>query len=893
MRLTHQKIRTFAAAAAVALIGLTTAFANGPLINCTPGVPFAYANGGANVPYNPDQGPLGPLTNAQAVAQTDAGFAAWAAVATSSITFVNDGFLPVNVTSANFLPWYNSAAPDGLSPVIYDDNGAIFNLLFGTNSGVLGFAGPDWGITASCEITESLAFINGSVLGPPFNIPVNEMQCIEHHEFGHFINLAHTVVNEQIAAFLDYTGPGPNDTFGFPVNLVNLIETMSPFIFINGGQCDAHKDDEASVSNIYPEAGYASSTGSITGHILAPNGTTQVTGVNVIARNVANPFADAVSALSSDRTDTFTQGAPFVGQYTLNNLTPGADYAIYTDGILAGGFSTPPAVPLPGPEEFYNGAAESNDPFTDDPSVYTTVSSAAGGQATGIDIIFNTPRPGDPLPLSDDSTLQLFLPFEFEFCGESYSSLFVNSNGSVTFGSGDTDFSESAAEHLNDQPRIAGLWDDLNPTTGGMVTFYQTSNEFTVSFQNVPEFSATGANSFDIVLNKSSDQVDILYGAISAADGLAGLSCGGAKTTRSETERDLSADQANSTGGSINARNTAAWYEIFTTLDNDLDDLSLRFNAPNAFKDSFESNDSFGSAKLVKLPFNSGDKRGDSMITDYTDIFPAGADVDWFRFTADAGKTLLAEVKTGSLDSYIGLFDAAGNLLAVDDDNGVGLLSKLQYPLTASGTYRLAVTTFPDSDFSGDGGGGGRYVLDIKVINGLVLSLGDDSSVSVPITGFAFPFQGASWTSVFVNSNGNLTFGTGNTDFTESVAELLSGPRRIAMLWDDLSPNNGGLVIVEQDATMFKVTYDSVPEFSTTGANTFAVTLHSSGQITVAYGATNNNDGIAGVTQGLGAANPGASDLSTSATWPATGTTYQQFGTGAFDLSNTTLTFIP
>ncbi len=893
MRLTHQKIRTLAAAMTVALIGLTTAaFANGPLINCSPGVPFAYPNGGANVPYNPDRGPLGPLTNAQAVAQTDAGFAAWQAVATSSITFVNDGLLPVNVTSANFLPWYNSAAPDGFSAVIYDDNGAIFNLLFGVNSGVLGFSSPEWGNFATCEILESVTFLNGSVLGPPFNIPANEMQCIGHHEFGHFINLAHTVVNEQIAAFLDYTGPGPNDTFGFPVNLVNLIETMSPFIFINGGQCDAHKDDAASVSNIYPEAGYSSSTGSITGHILGPNATSQLTGVNVIARNVADPFADAVSALSSDRTDSFSQGAPFVGQYTLNNLTPGANYAIYTDGILAGGFSTPPAVPLPGPEDFYNGAAESNDPLTDDPSVYATVASAAGGQATGIDIIFNRPAPGDPLPLGDDSTIQLFMPFEFEYCGETYSSLFVNSNGSVTFGGGNTSFTESAAAFRSGLPMIAGLWDDLNPGAGGLVTYFETNNEFTVSFQNVPEFVATGSNSFDITLHRSSDQVAIEYGALSAPDGLAGLSCGGFKTTRTEAERDLSADQAAS-GGSINARNTAAWYEIFTALDNDLDNMLLEFNAPNAFKDSFEKNNNFGSAKPVKLPFNSGDQRGDSMITDYTDIFPAGADVDWFRFTADAGRTLLAEVKTGGIDSYIGLFDAAGNLLAADDDNGVGLLSKLQYPLTANGTYRLAVTTFPDSDFSGDGGGSGRYVLDVKTINGFVLGLGDDSSLSVPIASFAFPFQGTNWTSVFVNSNGNLTFGTGNTDFSQSVAELLTGPPRIAMLWDDLNPTSGGQVTVDQNATSFTVAFDSVPEFFATGANTFAVTLHSSGQITVEYGATNHSNGLVGVSQGGGAANPGGSNLSTSATWPATGTTYELFGAGAFDLSNTTLTFIP
>ncbi len=898
MKLTLRKLTTVAAAAAVTLFGLTAgAFAAGPLINCQPGVPWAYANGGVNVAYHTDQGPLGPLTSAMAVAQTDAGFAAWEAVPTSTVTFVNGGFLPVNVTTSNFLPWFSSAAPDGLSPVVYDDNGAIFSLLFGANSGVLGFSGPEWGVTAACTITESVTFVNGGVLNPPFNFPVSEMQCVQHHEFGHFINLAHSVVNEQIAAFNDFTGPAPNDTFGFPVNLANKLETMSPFMFVNGGQCDAHRDDAASVSNIYPEPAYVSTTASITGHILAPNAITQLTGVNVIARNVADPFEDAVSALSSDRTENFTQGAPFVGQYTLNNLTPGADYAIYTDGIIAGGFSTPPAVPLPGFEEFYNGPGESSDPDTDDPSVYTTVRAAAGSQATEIDIIFNKRRPGDPLPLDDDSTIQLFLPFEFAYCGETWTSIFVNSNGSLTFGSGDTDETESAAEHLSDQPRIAGVWDDLNPVAGGIVTYFETNKELTISFQDVPEFPAAGSNSFDITLSRSSDHVTIEYGAISAADGLAGLSCGGLKTTRTETERDLTADQANATEGSINSRNVAAWYEVFTTLDNDLDDVDLHFSTPNAFKDSFESNDDFGSAKPVQLPFNSGDRRGDSMNVLYTEISPAGDDVDWYRFTADTGTTLIAEIKTGALDSYIGLFDDAGNLLAFDNDGGVGRLSKFQYPVTASGTYRLAVTTFPDPDFSGDGGGTGRYVLDLKVIHGTLLTLGDDTTLSVPIANFAFPFQGNIWTRVFANSNGNLTFGIGSTDHTESVAEFLSGPPRIAMLWDDLNPVAGGSVILDQTATTFTVTYDGVPEFTTTGtgggANTFAVTLHSNGQLTVAYGATNNNDGLAGVTQGGGAPNPGGSDLSTSAVWPATGTTYQLFGTAAFDLSNSTLTYIP
>ena len=42
-----------------------------------------------------------------------------------------------------------------------------------------------------------------------------------------------------------------------------------------------------------------------------------------------------------------------------------------------------------------------------------------------------------------------------------------------------------------------------------------------------------------------------------------------------------------------------------------------------------------------------------------------------------------------------------------------------------------------------------------------------------------FPFQGTKWSSVFVNGNGNLTFGAADPDFSESVPELLAGRRAL------------------------------------------------------------------------------------------------------------------
>jgi hypothetical protein len=69
---------------------------------------------------------------------------------------------------------------------------------------------------------------------------------------------------------------------------------------------------------------------------------------------------------------------------------------------------------------------------------------------------------------------------------------------------------------------------------------------------------------------------------------------------------------------------------------------------------------------------------------------------------------------------------------------------------------------------------------------GMALTLADDDSRQVPIA-FPFPFFGRSYQSVFVNSDGNLTFATGDNDSTErSLGQLAGGAPRIAALFDDL-----------------------------------------------------------------------------------------------------------
>ncbi len=853
------------------------AFAAGPLILRAPGEPFRWPNGGQNIPFNPDQGGLGPLTNAQAVSETTDAFGRWAAIPTSTVTHVNAGALAIDVDETNFVPFFDPAAPDGLSAIVYDEDGAIFDLLFGPNSGVLGFAGPEWVNPTTGEILEGSGFMNGGAFIGVDPFPISELGSLLFHEFGHYHNLAHTVINGQIVLG-DFSGPAPNDTFPIP-SLVDRIETMYPFLFIGGGQATPHKDDVSSISTIYPEPTFAANTGTITGQIISPNNTTLETGVNVIARNTADPFDDAVSAISSDFTDNFTQGQPFVGVYTLRGLTPGANYAIYVDGILAGGFSTPPRALLPGPEEFYNGASESSSPATDDPSIFTPVAAAAGATQTGIDIVFNRFAPG-PIPVSDDGSVELFPQFPIELCGQRYESLFVNGNGNITFGAPSASFAESQGVMLTGPPRIAGVWDDLDPSSGGVVSFSESSNTFTVRFENVPQFFETDSNTFEIKINRKvlgfvGNAFKLSYGDLGATDGLTGYSCGGRVTSGFETERNFSSFR----NTNFSSLFETAVFEQFTAEDNDLDNSSVQFVGTIEPEDPLERNNTISRARNVSLPFDSSSRLL------HTEIEPTGNDVDYYKFRGRTGEIFVAETVPGltTMDTIIGLFDRTGTLIAADDDGGAGVLSRVVFTLPANGDYYVAVSTFGDDSFTGAGTDFGRYVLTLNSYRGTVLPVGDDSSVQVPLGTFSFPYQGTNWTSVYVNGNGNLTFGAGDEDFSETPAEFLAGPPRISPLWDDLSPANlftglpQGLVIAEEKNRTLTIHYVSIPEFIQTGTNYLSVTLDRHGGVEFDYGATNRSNALVGITQGNGAADPGPVDLSRSSHLSKTGTTYEQF----------------
>ncbi|MGH9891228.1 MAG: PKD domain-containing protein [bacterium] len=99
--------------------------------------------------------------------------------------------------------------------------------------------------------------------------------------------------------------------------------------------------------------------------------------------------------------------------------------------------------------------------------------------------------------------------------------------------------------------------------------------------------------------------------------------------------------------------------------------------------------------------------------------FPTG-DVDFFRFAGTPNTTVRVDLEgqatgKGTLgDPFLGFFDSGCNLIAVNDDNGMNLNSRLAITIPGDGVFILAVTRC--CDFGFDQGGNGSYQLNIQEI---------------------------------------------------------------------------------------------------------------------------------------------------------------------------------
>ncbi|MCB9877851.1 MAG: hypothetical protein H6835_09640 [Planctomycetes bacterium] len=183
---------------------------------------------------------------------------------------------------------------------------------------------------------------------------------------------------------------------------------------------------------------------------------------------------------------------------------------------------------------------------------------------------------------------------------------------------------------------------------------------------------------------------------------------------------------------------------------------------------------------------------------------------------------------------------------------------------------------------------------------------GDDTVFPLQSLGFAFPFAGATYTDVFISTNGLIYLSNGGTPASGGsgccngdATILVGGGPMIAPFWTDLNAVSGTGSVHFNTSIPGKavITWKNVYEFGGTVPRTIQCQLSPGGEIYFSYDgrvtiATHNV--LVGCSEGGGAAVPAATDI-TAGVSTSTDTLYELFdsATNPFDMVDDTLLVVP
>ena len=148
------------------------------------------------------------------------------------------------------------------------------------------------------------------------------------------------------------------------------------------------------------------------------------------------------------------------------------------------------------------------------------------GQVQEISKLPTDPTGGTNLVLGDDNFVfvKLSSPITVSLYGNSFTSFYVGSNGYITFIEGDQEYSESLENHFN-RLRVSALFRDLNPSSGGQVSWKYMIDRVAVTWQNVPEYNSSNPNTFQVALFYDGN-IRLSWLVIAVESGIVGLSDG-------------------------------------------------------------------------------------------------------------------------------------------------------------------------------------------------------------------------------------------------------------------------------------------------------------------------------------------------------------------------------
>ncbi len=334
--------------------------------------------------FNPDKGSLkdGVYSHDQSVQIIQDAFNTWIGILGpgGGLSVLEGVGLPESgsdIDATNYDALLNGGTPDCydtdggtpcFSPIVFDEDGEILDDLFGSCAkfSILGFAGFDdiedgTGDPIKTIVKRGQALFSGACLpdagGNTENKPgcgtckraltEEEIKTIITHEVGHLMGMDHSQVNPESFALC-------GGVEGCPAEVAQHIPTMFPILVNNADMLDLHRDDVAYFQRLY---GDTSGNCAVKGTIFASDGSTEVRGVEVVARNTQPGMEDTdaisfVSGAESPKVNSFGRGQgnckDRCGEYLITGLNSGASYQLCVQKILGqftGGSSIEPVDP--------------------------------------------------------------------------------------------------------------------------------------------------------------------------------------------------------------------------------------------------------------------------------------------------------------------------------------------------------------------------------------------------------------------------------------------------------------------------------------------------------------------------------------------------------------------
>lgn len=258
---------------------------------------------------------------------------------------------------------------------------------------------------------------------------------------------------------------------------------------------------------------------------------------------------------------------------------------------------------------------------------------------------------------------------------------------------------------------------------------------------------------------------------------------------------------------------------------------------------------------------------------EFTTDEPATALVRWGTACGDVlGEATTSSLATSHTLALTGLVDDVEYFFQVEATDGAG---NDAFDDNAGACFSFMTPEIPDffaEEFDGESDLDGTRIeftpngtfefyspcsepifdLPVPTTTATALDLGDDSSQEVVFNdGATVSLYGVEYSSMFVGPNGYVTFGSGDSDFTETLAEHFDTPR-ISLCYDDLHPGQGGQVSWEQFTDRVVVTFDSVRERGTSDEITGQIEIFFDGRIAMSWIESAGIDCIIGLSAGVG-----------------------------------------